>query len=88
MNYKPSFTEINSNEIQSWVNYGNPGETTKTNPNSLKIRVRVFFLHYFCPTRVNHVSTEVKPSPQPRYRFPSLQTIYPAWLPPWLRFLE
>ena len=29
MNYKPSFTEISSNEIQSWVNYGNPGETTK-----------------------------------------------------------
>ena len=28
MNYKPSFTEISSNEIQSWVNYGNPGETT------------------------------------------------------------
>lgn len=61
MNYKPSFTEISSNEIQSWVNYGNPGETTKTNPNSLKIRVRVFVLHYICPvfaTRVNHVSTD------------------------------
>ena len=28
----------------------NPGETTKTNPNSLKIRVRVFLLHYFCTT--------------------------------------
>ena len=50
MNYKPSFTEISSNEIQSWVNYGNPGETTKSNPNSLKIRVRVFCLHYFYPT--------------------------------------
>lgn len=33
MNYKPSFTEISSNEIQSWVNYGNPGETTSP-PNS------------------------------------------------------
>ena len=32
MNYKPSFTEISSNEIQSWVNYGNPGETTKQAP--------------------------------------------------------
>ena len=29
MSYKPSFTEINSNEIQVWVNCGNPGETTK-----------------------------------------------------------
>ena len=34
MSYKPSFTEINSNEIQVWVNCGNPGETTKINPNS------------------------------------------------------
>ena len=62
MNYKPSFTEISSNEIQSWVNYGNPGETTKQNPNLLKIKVRVFYLHYFCPTRVNHVSTDDKKS--------------------------
>ena len=28
----------------------NPGGTTKANPNSLKIRVRVFLLHYFCTT--------------------------------------
>ena len=39
MNYKPSFTEISSNEIQSWVNYGNPGETTtKKIPNWFKVR--------------------------------------------------
>ena len=61
MNYKPSFTEISANEIQSRVNYGNPGETTKSNPNSLKIRVRVFLLHYFCTT--NSISKKSKTKP-------------------------
>ena len=40
MNYKPSFTEISSNEIQSWVNYGNPGETTKP------AKCGLFYYHY------------------------------------------
>ena len=52
MNYKPSFTEISSNEIQSWVNYGNPGETTtKKIPNWFK--VRDFYL-----SRMAFVSTD------------------------------
>ena len=38
----------------------NPGETTKTNPNSFKIRVRVFLLRHSCLAQANNVNAAQK----------------------------